>query len=138
MLKNEKRVQRCTGDFLEIKDLCWFVAGIIAGFLVGVAIYWLPLGQFVNELKALKNLISNKYQRGTEIKISAGAELKTLAGKVATTGMNDNVEMKVFHDEGVNWFHTGSQGWIRARVLQIYSSKDDSVIYRVCHLDVKG
>lgn len=119
-------------------DAFLFIAGVIVGFLFGVAVYWLPLRQFGNELKALKSLVFKRYHRGSQVTVRAGADLKTLSGQSDATFVGNEIVMNVHHDQGVEWFHTGSHGWTRARVIQVYEPRNENVIYRVCHLDLRS
>lgn len=119
-------------------ELLEFTLGIIFGFLFGLAIYWLPLGQFLNELKALRNLITQTYPQGKIIKIRAGTDLKPLdATRQPLTGLSD-YDVGVWNDLGVDWHYT-SAGWVRARILHVYpnpTSDERQDIYIACHLDI--
>jgi hypothetical protein len=124
---------------IELKDWVLFVLGIIVGLLAGIAIYWLPLSQFLNECKSLFNLATKRYPVGTPVTVRAGAELKPLENgtRIGTGFISQDANMKVWHDEGIGWFHTAS-GWSRSRILHVYFPLEGVVqpVYKICHLDL--
>jgi hypothetical protein len=124
---------------IELKDWFLFVLGIIVGLFAGIAIYWLPLSQFLNECKSLINLATKRYPVGTSITVRGGAELKPLDSgtRLGTGFISQNVNMKVWHDEGIGWFHTSS-GWSRSRILHVYFPSEGGIqlVYKICHLDL--
>lgn len=121
---------------IDLKDWILFVAGIVLGFFFSVAVYWLPLGQFMNECRALWSL-RKRYQREDAIVVKPGVDLKPIDPSKETLTTVNNFEMKVANDEGVGWHHT-SHGWVRARILHVYRSDIGSItsLYKICHLDL--
>lgn len=121
---------------IELKDWILFVAGIVIGFFFSIAAYWLPLGQFMNECKALWNLRIT-YRREDQITIRPGVDMSSLDPSAPKLSTTNNFEMKVANDEGVGWHHT-SQGWVRARILHVYRAGTGKIepLYKVCHLDL--
>ncbi len=119
-------------------EIVTFILGVVIGFLFGITIYWLPIGQFWNELRALLSLISKRYPEGTEILVRGGIDLKPLDTNLRVQYAIKEQLMKVSLDEGINWHHTQS-GWIRARVLQVWKDEREDVIpalYRICERDI--
>lgn len=122
---------------VEIKDILSLAIGTVIGLIAGIAIYWLPLGQFTNEWLAIWNLNRKKYKLGEELVIRAGIDLKPLNPNLPILMTTQNVTVKIWNDEGVNWHHTHS-GWKRARVLHVFESSKQDIqnVYKVCHLDI--
>lgn len=120
---------------IEIRDIVSLGIGTAVGLLAGIGIYYWPLGQFLNECRALWHLTRKRYRVGDEVTVRAGVDLKPLVhGETKTTIRNTS--LKVWHDEGVGWHHTHS-GWKRARILHVYfPSEEISPVYRVCHLEL--
>lgn len=122
---------------VELKDIVSLTIGTVIGLLVGVAIYWLPLGQFINEWRSIWHLTHKRYKRGDDIIIRAGTDLTLLGSQQPTTAAsNQDVVMKFWHDEGIGWYHTAS-GWKRARILHVFPAANTQKIYRTCHWDLK-
>ena len=48
---------------VEVKDIVSLAIGTVIGLLAGVAIYWLPLGQFANEWRSIWHLTRRRYNR---------------------------------------------------------------------------
>jgi len=121
---------------IELKDWILFVAGIILGFFFSIAAYWLPLGQFKNECKALWNL-KKRYQREDVVTVRSGVDMKPINSADAKLSTFNDFKMKVANDEGVGWHHT-SHGWVRARILHVYKPDTGNIepLYKVCHLDL--
>lgn len=124
---------------IELKDWILFIAGIVLGFFFSIALYWWPLGQFINECKALWNLSRNKFKKGDEIVIKAGTDLKSFDGLSKILFVPSDSKMMIWNDEGVNWFHHSSKGWVRARVLHVCKLNTGSIepVYKACHFDIK-
>lgn len=114
-------------------EIGWLMVGTAVGFVAGIAIYWLPLGQFSNEIQALWNL-KRRYRTGDEVTVKAGTDLYPVDTKLRTVTISANKKMKVAHDEGVGWHHTHS-GWKRARILHVYDPDQNNIpdLYRTCH-----
>lgn len=73
---------------------------------------------------------------GDEITVGAGADLTPLNSALPKPMLLNNEIMKIWHDDGVGWHHTGS-GWIRARVVHVYRpSGAISDVYKICHVDI--
>ncbi|MCB9061386.1 MAG: hypothetical protein H6622_07695 [Halobacteriovoraceae bacterium] len=122
---------------IELKDVLLLVVGLALGLLLGIAIYWLPLGQFKNELRALWNLTRKRFRQGDKVRIKSGVDLKPIDSRldIATTGGNVQ-DMLVWNDEGISWHHTPN-GWIRARVIHVAKESEEiSPVYKVSHLDI--
>lgn len=120
---------------IEIKDIISLTVGTVIGLLAGIGIYYWPLGQFLNECKALCNLTRKRYCAGDDVTVRAGVDLKPLLQGNTKTTVRD-VVLKVWHDEGVGWYHTRS-GWKRARILHVYFPLEQiSPVYRVCHFEL--
>lgn len=115
------------GSLVTFKDIAYLVVGLALGILFGIAIYWLPLGQFQNEVKALKDLACRRFSRGDSLVVVLGCELCSSDGSWSR-GFSEGDILKVKHDEGVSWFHT-DRGYIRSRVLHVYAESNSSVIY---------
>jgi len=125
-------------SFVEAKDLFYLILGVVIGFFVGIAIYWLPIGQFLNELKSLWSLVSQKYPKGTEILVRSGIDLKPQNSALDVLFLPRDTLMTVWLDEGIGWHFTHS-GWVRARILQVWiNESQDEVpnLYRICHKDI--
>lgn len=120
----------------ELKDVVSLVVGTIIGLIAGIAVYWLPLGQFWNEWRAIWNLRKN-YKRGDQLTIKAGTDLKPVSSGQAVKSVSVSTRVEVWHDEGVNWHHTAN-GWKRARIIHVYEANLQGIqpVYKVCHLDV--
>lgn len=120
-----------------MKDFILFVLGVVAGFIFGLAIYWLPLRQLKNELCAVWNLCSKKYNRDTAIKLKVGTRLKAISPNVQDKEvLSDQQEWIIWNDEGVTW-HFTINGWQRARVIQVTNPREDgNPLYKVCHLEI--
>lgn len=125
-------------DFFTFKDLFYLVLGLVLGLLLGIGIYWLPLGQFVNEWKALWDLIRKRYPKGALLTVKRGTDLVRVGMSTYPNLLNRDTEMAVWNDRGVDWFHTPN-GWKRVRVLHIFDPKDEGIppVYQICHLDIK-
>jgi hypothetical protein len=98
----------CESSFLTFKDLFYLILGIIVGLIFGVGIYWWPLGQFVNEWKALWNLARHRYKRGDTVTIKIGTDLIRAGVTTYPNLLAQDAEMTIWHDEGVDWFFTSS------------------------------
>lgn len=122
---------------VEIKDVVSLAVGTAVGLIAGVAIYWLPLGQFTNEWLAIWNLTRKRYNRDDELVVRAGTDLKPLNPNLQAATVVQNTTMKIWNDEGVGWHHTHS-GWKRARVLHVFDPSREGIqdVYKVCHLDI--
>jgi len=122
---------------LTCKDILLLILGTLVGFFFSVGIYWAPLGQLFNELKAVWNLCRHRYNRGDTIQIRGGTTLYPLNVKQDRLLFIPNKEMKIWHDEGINWHHTDS-GWIRARIVHIFNPEEKGIpsVYKACHLDI--
>lgn len=118
---------------ITLKDIVYFFLGIVVGLIAGVALYWLPLGQFCNEWGAVWNLSRKRFNFCDEVSIAQGTELKSTDGAYCITVQPTSV-FQVKHDEGVAWIHISS-GWVRARILHVFLVGDpDLRVYKVCHL----
>lgn len=122
-------------EWVTFKDIFYLVIGLALGFLLGIAAYWLPLRQLGNELRALLNLVKKQYSRNEKVSILPGVALKSLDGALELLPVAHERELIIWHDEGVNWYHT-DDGWKRARVLQVFQ-ENQTTIFRCCHLDIK-
>lgn len=121
---------------VEIKDVVSLVVGLVLGVWVGIALYWLPLRQSLNEWKALFHLVCNRYKQGDIVTVSAGTDLKPVDSQLQIATVTSNSTMNVWHDEGVGWHHTHS-GWKRARILHVFNQGSGvSTVYKICHLDL--
>ncbi len=117
----------------ELKNILYLVAGLI----LGIGIYWWPLGQFMNECKAIWHLLRNQYSRGKQLNISAGTDLYQVGVASQPLYIAHDKLMEVWHDEGVAWIHS-SNGWIRAHVFHVYDLNiSNAPVYRACHLYIK-
>lgn len=119
-----------------MKDIVLFLFGIIAGFLFSIAIYWVPLNQFCNELKALYQLVFVKFPNGSLVKLKRQISLRTNDfDNLPTTG-RENLTMHVVRDEGVNWFRDNTT-WKRARTIIVATSPATSMLvtYKVQNND---
>ena len=129
----------CIDSFITFKDCFYLFIGVVLGLIVGIGIYYWPLGQFSNEWKALWNLVRYKYPRGTAVIVINGTDLKRVGVATYPNYLDQDKEMKVWHDEGVDWFHTVN-GWQRVRVVQVFFDNDSvqpPPVYRICYLDIK-
>lgn len=126
---------------IEYKDIIFLIIGLIIGQVLATALYWLPLGQLGNEYKALLNLCSKKYKNNTKIKVRKSTRLQPTKefkeNKDVEVPFTNNYEMIVWHDAGIDWHHT-NKGWTRARVLHVTEEKDNSPVYKICHLDISN
>lgn len=121
---------------VEAKDVIYLMIGLIIGLYLGVALYWLRLGQSLNEWKALVNLNFKTYKRGDAVTVKAGTDLKPVNSSLPTLTVINNLSVHVWHDEGVGWHHTGS-GWKRARIVHVYQAGDGITnVYKACHFDL--
>jgi hypothetical protein len=121
-----------------VGEIVIFILGVVIGFLFGVAIYWLPIGQFFNELKSLWSLVSKRYPDGTQITVRGGIDIKPQNSALHVLFLTRDTLMTVWLDEGIGWHFTNS-GWVRARILQVWmnESKDEVPnLYRICHKDI--
>lgn len=119
---------------IELKDWVLFIAGIIVGFFFSIAVYWMPLGQFKNECKALWNLKKKKYLREEIVIVKPGTDLKPINSNEKTLTSFSKFNVQVANDEGVGWHHTSS--WMRARILHAYKANTGEIEpqYKICHL----
>lgn len=127
---------------IQWKDIAFLVMGLIFGLISGVAIYWMPLNQSLNEWRALWNLVRKRYNREDRLTIKAGVDLRSTNPEAPEITTRENAVFGVWHDEGVNW-HFTSRGWKRARVLHVFYIDNQNPnpnqlqpIYKVCHLDI--
>ncbi len=121
---------------VEIKDIVYLIIGLMLGLYAGVALYWLRLGQSVNEWNALTNLNLKSYKQGDAITVKAGTDLKPVNVALPPLTVVNNLSMHVWHDEGIGWHHTSS-GWKRARIVHVYQAGDGITnVYKACHLDL--
>lgn len=116
---------------IVFKDIVLLVVGVVIGFVFGVAIYWLPLGQFLNEYEAIWNLVWKRYSRGDDLVVKAGTDFKSLGQDQTLHTITRNTPMKFWHDEGIGWYFTSS-GWKRVRILHVYTESSEQ-LYRICH-----
>ena len=115
-----------------------FISGVVVGFLVGLMIYWMPLGQFINEIKALYNLNKKRYRRGDKIVIASNSDKKSLLQPNLISCNYYDKEYVVFYDRGIDWHFSSKKGWIRARVLSVFDPDDKTgELYNICHIDIK-
>lgn len=123
---------------VELKDIVFLGLGTAVGLLTGVAIYWLPLGQFANEWRSIWHLTRRRYNCGDELIVKAGTDFRALDSVQVTSTVTQDTRMKVWHDEGIGWHHTHS-GWKRARILHVYPAEGAGIekVYRICHWDLK-
>lgn len=129
---------------IQIKDFVFLIVGLIigvpVGIWIGIALYWCPLGQFLNEQRALWNLVFKRYRRGDSVTVRAGAELNPVNPVKMSKRTENDCQMVVCGDEGIGWHHTG-EGWKRSRILHVCFANDTSmgglpVIYKACHFYV--
>lgn len=66
----------------SLKDIVLLVVGLVLGVVLGVGIYWWPLGQFCNEWRAIYNLKWTRYQRGDDVTVLAGTDLRAVDTKL--------------------------------------------------------
>lgn len=121
---------------IEFKDLFFLAVGTVVGFIFGIAIYWLPLRQFINECAALVNLMSHRYREGDHVVVRSGVDMMPLdvTGSKVTTLRNCKVQ--IWNDEGIGWHHT-HDGWKRVRILHVFETGNSvQNVYKVCHLDL--
>lgn len=123
---------------VEPKDIVFLILGIIIGLLAGIAIYWLPLGQFINEVLAISNMVFNRYTRNDKLTVKPFVSMKPLDSQNQPIEYNCNHEMQVANDEGVGWHHT-AKGWKRARILHVFDPMQEGSqnLYKICHLDIQ-
>jgi hypothetical protein len=125
-----------------LEEYAWpslqYILNFALGLLAGIAIYWLPLKQFKNEIRALWNLVRRRYKQGDLLKVKPGTEFRPLNSSQSSVLSMQGTTVRVWHDQGVDWIHTSS-GWIRARVIHVglHSGPQMSPVYRVCHLDLE-
>jgi hypothetical protein len=129
------RLKQTALELITCKDVFYLIVGVVIGLMAGVAIYWLPLGQFCNEWKALWNLAYRRFNQGDVVKIRSGTQLESTPATYGYTVTPEN-RFLVWHDEGVGWFHTGF-GWKRARILRVFLQAQENIIYKVSHFDLE-
>lgn len=112
---------------------------VLIGFLFGVLLYWKFVGQFWNELRALRNLVWFRFKRGFVVNIAAESRLFSLDNPTEALELLPNeTAMKVWNDMGVDWIHTNS-GWKRARIVHVFHIGDESEVkkvFKISHLDI--
>ena len=119
-------------------EIANFLFGVVIGFLFGVLIYWLPIGQFFNEMQSLWNLVYKRYPEGTNIIVRGRIDLKPQNTAQSVLLLSRDTPMTVWLEEGIGWHHTHS-GWLRARILQVWISDSKEEFpnhYRICHRDI--
>jgi len=119
-----------------MKDIVLFTLGIIAGFLFGVVIYWLPLKQFRNEMSSLYNLIFKKFNRSDEIVVAQGVDLKSVDPTLGVLNISStNTEMIVAYDVGIEWYFMSTGGYARSRVLHVSLKSQVGIapLYKIPH-----
>lgn len=120
-------------DWKLIYELSVFILGIALGFLISIAIYWGPLKQFCNELKALCSLMRRAYKRGDKVRTSS--RLFSVCNEYELPAMSGLRDLIVFHDEGVCWYFDGVE-WTRSRVILVHQENDSKTLYKCSYTDI--
>lgn len=117
-----------------MKDYVFLILGLILGLFFGLAIYWLPLGQFFNECGAIWSLACRRTTPNQKIKIGPG-DYRCSIPAYPMTISNTSIAY-VWRDEGVTWFFS-SKGWVRRRVLHIYFNPNNiGTTYLASHKNI--
>lgn len=117
-----------------MKDILLLTLGLILGLLVGIAMYWLPLRQFLNECRSIWNLARKRTVWNQKIKIGPGEYRCSVPAYPKY--MSNACIAYVYRDEGVAWFFTVN-GWVRRRVLHVYFDPANiGPTYLVSHNDI--
>jgi hypothetical protein len=133
----------CDGIIDTLKYFALNFLWVFIGFSFGLAVYWLRLGQFMNEVKSLINLFFKRYDKDKVFCVKVGVDLKPLDGGLHLRTVRQGSNEMIFgYEKGVDWIFKNTE-WklIRSRIIYASFKEDHKEgkipsYYIVSHFDI--